>query len=391
MITFQESGHGYHFILSNNLYRFFQNRSSLKKILLAFLIVIPYAGMVQAEEMNLRFLVWEGYAPREYTEKFEAYIEKKHNVSLTIEVAYVSNSDSFYDPIRSKEVDIVAPPYHMFKDERWGLMDRELILPLNLNNIPNYYHISPALRQADYLLRNGKTYAVPLVQGPYGLVYNKRFVKEAPLSWNVLWNPKYKNNYVIAENEYMLNCMFTALALGYPREVLTSFDALNNDEFKSKLNLLAINAHSFWDGVDKADDLYGHSLGTSWGFSLKGLKERGEIWKIANPKEGTVYWVDNYAITWAVKDKPLLRAIAEEWCNYVLSPEFQVDVVMRNLTCNPVTTNIKHLVTKEEIERFHLDFPEEYQKTRIAERNLSLRDRNGLKLLWDGAKQARNK
>ena len=165
---------------------------------------------------------------------------------------------------------------------------------------------------------------------------------------------------------------------------------MNNDEFKAKLGELAKNAHSFWDGTDKPEDLLGHSLATSWGFALKGLEEKGEVWRIAEPKEGTVYWVDNYSITWALDGKPLLKKIAEEWINYTLTPEFQVDVIMRDLSCFPVTTDLNEKVTDEEKALFHLDVPEEYQETRIREKDLLLRDRHGLELLWNNAMKERD-
>ena len=361
----------------------------LKTVLLLIAASLFSTAAASNEEQTLRLMVWEGYAPMGQAARFEQFIGRKYGIKLKMVISFVSNSDSFFDPIRSKEVDLVSPTYHMFKDERWGLMDRELVLPLNLDNIPNFDHISPTLRNAEYLDRGGNKYAVPLAQGPYGLIYNTQFIKEAPKSWNTLWDPMHRHKYVIAENEYMHNCMLTALSLGYPRDSIYRYDHLNNNEFKSKLNRLAQDAHSFWDGVDKTDDLLGHSLATSWGFSLKGLRQKGEIWKMADPKEGTVYWVDNYAVTWAVKDKPLLRKIAEEWCNFVLSPEFQVEVIMRDLSSYPVVTNIRNRVTAEELELFHLDAPEAYQKNRISESNLSLRDRNGLKLLWENAMKMR--
>ena len=337
------------------------------------------------DENVLRFLVWEGYAPQDHIEHFQQYIEKKYNKKIRFEISYVSNSDSFYDPIRGKDVDLISPGNNTFNDEGWALIDNGLILPLDLENIPNFKNISPVLQDAEYFNLGGNAYAAPLVQGPYGLVYNTELVDPAPESWDVLWSPEYRGKYVIAEGEHMDNCMVTALALGYSNEDIQDFDTINNEEFREKLAELAKNAHSFWDGTDKPEDLLGHCLATSWGFALKGLEEKGEIWRIANPKEGTLYWVDNYCITWALKDKPFLKKVAEEWINYTLSPEFQVNIVMRDLSCFPVTTDLNEKVTDEEKVLFHLDAPEEYQKTRIREPALSLRNRHGLERLWRDA------
>lgn len=359
-------------------------------ICLFAMILLIFPLSVSADEYVLKMLVWEGYAPKKNIEHFQEYIEKKYKKKINIEVSFVSNSDSFFDPVRSKSVDVISPTYHMFNDQRWALIDKGLILPLDMDNIPNFKNISPALQNAEYFDHDGAKYAVPLAQGPYGLAYNTGVVKKAPESWNILWAPEYRGKYVIAKNEYMHNCMLTALALGYPREDIYKYDVLNNRAFKEKLAELAKNAHSFWDGIDKPEDLSGHALATSWGFALKGLKEKGEVWEMADPREGTVYWVDNYSITWALKEKPLLRKIAEEWLNFTLTPEFQVEVIMRALSSYPVTTNILGRVTDEEKMNFHLDAPETYQKTRIRESDLSLRDRHGLELLWNNAMKERS-
>lgn len=356
-----------------------------------YAIVLTLPVVACAEDDVLRMLVWEGYAPEKNTKVFQKYIEKKYKKKIRIEVSHVSNSDDFFDPVRGKDVDIISPTDHLYNDYRWNLIDNGLILPLNMNNIPNFKNISPALRNAGYFDRGGVKYAVPLTQGPYGLVYNTGFVKKAPESWNVLWAPEYSGKYVLGADVYEHNCMVTALALGYPRKDISNYDALNNKEFKEKLAYLAKNAHSFWDGTDKVDDLFGHMLATSWGFALKGLKEKGEVWRMADPVEGTVYWVDNYSITWALKGKPLLKKIAEEWLNYTLSPEFQVEVIMRDLSCFPITTDIQGRVTDEEKKNFNLDAPEEYQKKRIKEGNIPLRDLNGLEELWKNAMKEREK
>jgi hypothetical protein len=63
---------------------------------------------------------------------------------------------------------------------------------------------------------------------------------------------------------------------------------------------------------------------------------------------------------------------------------------MRALSSYPVTTNILGRVTDEEKMNFHLDAPETYQKTRIRESDLSLRDRHGLELLWNNAMKERS-
>ena len=132
--------------------------------------------------------------------------------------------------------------------------------------------------------------------------------------------------------------------------------------------------------MDTPDDLFGLNFATSWGTSLAPLKRKGEIWKIANPTEGTMWWIDGCAITWAMADRPFMKKIAEEWINTMLSPEFQVNHFLRELSMYPVVTNIKEKLTEEEKKQFL-----SVTIKRILAPIYSVRDRNGLKALWDEA------
>jgi len=337
---------------------------------------------VFAEDDVLRLLIWEGHAPRKYVNEFETYIEKTYHRKLKLDFKYVIGSDDFYNSVRSKNADIVMMTHHHFRDERFNYIRNNLILPLDLENIPNYKRVIPALQKAKYLYSDGNVYASPVSQGPYGLVYNTALLKEEPHSWNILWDDRFKGKYVIGANEYIYNANITALALGYPKESINSYDNLNNQEFKKKLRQLAVNAHSFWVGVDKPDDLSGMVLATSWGDSLGPLKQRGEPWKMAEPREGMPSWIDNYAITYSLENKPFLKKAAEEYLNMLLSRDYQVNHIMRYLSLSPAITNIRDLLTDEEKERIHLGTPNFFNTNRILVHTYSRRDRNWLKLMW---------
>jgi len=339
----------------------------------------------KSEQEVLRLLVREGHAPKKHVEKFEKHIETKYGRKVKLKIAYVISSDDFYYSIRSKSVDMVMMTHHHYKDERFKYIQNKLLLPLNLKNIPNFKHVLPTLQKAEHLYSDGKVYASPVSQGPYGLAYNTALVKDEPKSWNILWDPHFKGQYVIGANEYIYNANITALALGYPRESISHYDALNNREFKEKLRQLAVNAHSFWIGVDKPDNLAGRPLATSWGDSMVALRRRGEPWEFAEPAEGTPCWIDNYAVTWALADKPFLKKVAEEYINGLLSTDYQIEHIARHLSLAPIITNIDNLLTAEEKERFHIGTPNFFSENRILKCTYSQRDRNGIKLLWDEA------
>jgi spermidine/putrescine-binding protein len=346
------------------------------------------APLPTSEEVDpnlLRILIWEGHAPQAHVDRFKKHIQEKYDVQIELNIRYMDGTDCYYDLIRSDSVDLVMLTHDLLKDERFNLIKNKLILPLDLKNIPNFQHLIPTLKNAGYLLCEGNVYACPESQGPYGLARNTSIIKEEVTSWNALWDPRFKGKYVIGANEYIYNAHITALALGYPIESIGSFDALNNPEFKAKLRQLATNAHSFWIGVDKAENLYGHQLAAVWGDSLGPLKERSEIWQMEEPAEGTPFWIDNCALTSALADHPFLKKIAEEYINMLLSTEYQAAHILRVIQTIPVVSNIEHLLTPAEKKRIQAGTPHFFDKKKILLPTYSRRDRNGLKLLWDEA------
>ena len=165
--------------------------TAVLKIFIISLFAIFYSLSPTAAE-ELRMLVWEGYTPPDLCEKFKKLVKEKHGIDLTLKIKYVSGNDDFFPALKNKTADIISPSHNVPMDKRWKLIKMKLVLPLNLKNIPNYKNIIPALQNADYCTEGGEVYAVPHVRGPYGLAYNTTVIKEAPATWNVFWDPKYK-------------------------------------------------------------------------------------------------------------------------------------------------------------------------------------------------------
>jgi spermidine/putrescine-binding protein len=220
--------------------------------------------------------------------------------------------------------------------------------------------------------------------GPYGLIYNSEVFDEAPDSWNVLWDPKFHRQYSIADYGE-INVFLTALAMGYSKAALSDFDQLDNPEFKAKLAQLVSHAHSLWVGVDTADDLYQKSLASSWGFAIPELKNRGEVWRWAYPKEGVPGWIDNHVISQGLADKPELKRIAEEWINFTISESFQSSVLVQALSTNPVNTVTAKNATPEQRQGFYTTSLNDPEASIILMPELDRRTRNGFDNLWNEA------
>lgn len=351
-------------------------------LLICFLLI---SGVVSAEEMSLRMLIWDGYAPAELCSTFKRLIQEKYGINLELDIKIANGNDDFFPALRDSTADIISPSHNVPKDKRWQLIALKQVLPINLENVPNYKNIIPALQKADYCTEDGFVYCVPHIRGPYGLAYNTNLVASAPDSWSIFWASEYKGKYAVGgADQYEHNVSLTALAMGIPREKIYDYKTLNNPDFQEKLAQLAVNAHGLWQGVDDPETLKGLSIAAVWGFSFSELKARGEVWKIAEPKEGTTGWVDNFMISHTIANDSKKIRVAEEWLNFVLSDAYQAYVV-RGLACSPVTTTVNASLTPEEIENFHLDDPTHFEKNMILWPVLDKTDRKGLERLWDMA------
>ncbi len=350
------------------------------------MVLMLFVTSVSAE--TLRILTWEAYTPDEFQQKFIELVKEKYDVDLELEIEYANGNSDFFPALRDNTADIITPSHNVPKDERYQLIKHRLVLPLNLENIPNYKNVDPGLQKADYCTEGDEVYAVPVARGPYGLAYNTTIVKEAPESWNILWDPQYKDRYAIGKYQYEENIFSTALAMGFAPEDIANYEKLNTPEFQGKLAQLVTNAHGMWEGVDTPEDLQGLALATSWGDALGGLQEMGEIWQMAEPKEGTTAWVDNFMIGYALEDTPKLKQIAEEWLNIVLSDEYQI-YVAREIGSVPIITTIMDKLTLDEIARFHLDDPTHFKKYRIPWPTLKKANRKGFERLWNKAMDMR--
>jgi spermidine/putrescine-binding protein len=332
----------------------------------------------------LRLLVWEGYAPETQREKFRQFIFEKYTIDVILKVAYIKDAEDGFAALRLKKADIVSPAHNRINDKRFKMIDSGLLLPLNLDNLPNYQQLNPSFKQLKHLVKDSVHYGLPFAWGPYGLVYNTEVFDEAPQSWNVLWDPKYKGQYSVADYGE-INIYLSALAMGYDKTALGDFDRLNNKAFKVKLAALLGNAKSLWIGVDTANDLLQNKLASSWGFSLPELKRRGEIWKWAYPKEGVPGWIDNHVLSQELANKPKLKRIAEEWINFTISSEFQTSVLVEALSTNPV--NMLTVETASEIQKqgFYAKSLNEPEALIVLMPELDRRTRNGIDNLWNEA------
>ncbi len=356
----------------------------VKHLIYLGLLALVLPNMAFAD-ITIRMLTWEGYSPDDQVAKFQSLMQKKHNITVKMEITYISSADEYFDNIRRGKVDIIVPSHNIIKDERYKLLSKNLILPINLNIVTNYSKLLPSLQNASYATKGKKVYNVPLVHGPYGLAYNTAKFSTPPDSWNVFWDESHKGKYAISSDYSEANIYLAALAEGFKKNELTDISKLSSPAIINRLAVLIKNAGVLWEGVDSVKDFQDKDFGAAWGFSFPALLEKGQTWKMATPKEGTTGWVDGHSITNAVENKPMHKKITEEWINFSISDEYQLEVIVKGIGSAPVNIAIKSKLTEKEVATFHLDEPDYFEKNIILWPTLNTRQRNLFKNIWNDA------
>src|SRR6202161_1125194 len=143
------------------------------------------AAACKKEPPSLSLLVWEGYADPSYVHDFEV----AHNCKIS--ASYMGSSDELVAKLRggsASNYDVISPS----SDVATMIALSGLAAPLDLSKIPTYAQLSSRLRSLPLVRVNGNVYGVPFTWGPNPLLYDTTVFAQAPDSWAVLWDPKYK-------------------------------------------------------------------------------------------------------------------------------------------------------------------------------------------------------
>jgi len=266
--------------------------------------------------------------------------KKQFKVDLTINVTSISNEKQLFDLVRTGKADLFTPGMDLIYDERFNYITKNLVAPLNLDNIPNYRNLLPANCRPAYLTRDGDVYGTAIAGGGYWIAYRKSRFPVPPDSYAVFWQPENRGRYIIGDYSAH-QAYLVALALNIKGADIFNFERLFKDgEFREKYVYLHQNQKRNWNATDKASDFAGADLGLAYGFGIRELWKSDGDWCMAMPKEGQLRWVDNLMISAAVSADPVKLRLAEAFVNFVLSADYQRKVIFEGAGCEPVVRQV---------------------------------------------------
>lgn len=199
-----------------------------------------------------------------------------------METMYVKlkNSDVSYDVILVS--DALLPQ----------MIEEGLLQPLDHSAIPNLSQMDTTYLDLDIDPNN--RYSVPYMFGTIGIVYDTNVVKEEVDSWDILWNPTYKDK-IFMFDTYRDTIGVALKRLGYS---MNSTDPNELEEAKQSL----LEQRQLVDpkyGVDNGTTMIPAgetAINMIWSGEGLNLQEEFPHLRYVIPKEGVNFWIDSLCI-----------------------------------------------------------------------------------------------
>lgn len=289
---------------------------------------------VGASEGQVNIVAWPGYIERGETDKAFDWVTKFEEASgCKVNVKTANTSDEMVALMNEGGFDLVTAS----GDASLRLVAGKRVQAINVDLIPSWKDVDDRLKDAPWHTVDGVHYGVPYMWGPNVLMYNTEVFKEAPTSWNVVFEemtlPDGKSNkgrvqaydgpiHIADAAQYL---MFHKPELG-----IKSPYELNEDQYKAALDLLRAQRElvsRYWhDAFIQMDDFKNEGVvaSGSWPFQVNLLKSEGLPIASTIPQEGATGWAD----TTMMHVDAANPNCAYKWIEHSLSSNLQSDLAV---------------------------------------------------------------
>ena len=324
----------------------------LLALLVGAVLTAPLFGhSADAASNQLRLLVWEGYAEQDWVEEFKKKFE------ADVQVVYLASDDEMWTKIKGSD----GADFDLVSVSTSGVgkfVDNGLFKPIDTSKLPNLKNQLPQfqdLTKISGIARDGNVYGVPFAFGSIGLIYDKDRVNPPPTSWNVLWDPQYKQKVIVSDTSEV-GISMVAMSLGIQTPYNLSDEQLA--QVKERLSALRGNMLSYYSSSDESLQVYEAGnvdlIFTPWGEQAAGaFRKAGHNVGYAIPDEGASGWIDVWAMTKGVQNVDLALA----WINFTFEKHISAELTKRFNLGNTVTESpdfdyADRLKWSEQVENF---------------------------------------
>lgn len=303
------------------------------------------SGGKESKELNV--FNWTEYIPEVTIQRFEEEYGVKVNYSMFSSneemLAKVAAGGGVYDLTMAS--DYIIP----------SMVERGMIEPVNLENIPNFKNLLDDYVNKDF--DPGNKYSVPFMGNTLSLGINPDAIGVDPsgiTSYKDLWNPELKNQLVVLDDQRMILGMILK-SLGYSAN---DTDPTHLEEAKEKMIELLPNIKAFDSDSPKQMMVNGEAAaGLVWGPEIALAQREGAHFETIIPKEGLLITMDNWVIPKDAKNKEL----AEKFINFILDPEISAEIAQHQPYINP-NEEARKLIDEEILNNIAIYPPAEEMK-----------------------------
>lgn len=229
-----------------------------------------------------------------------------------IKVNYTNfdSNEDMYAKLKSggANYDVITPSDYMIE----RLIDENMLLKLDMNNIPNFKYISDDYKGLYFDEKN--EYTVCYNVGYVALIYNSKMVDEKPDSWEALWDERYAGNILMFNNPRDAFGI-AQLTLGQDLNTTDREDwALAYDKLLSEKSVVRSYV---MDEVFNIMESGAAALAPYYVGDFLTMKDNNPDLEIAYPKEGANIFVDSMCIPSTSQNK----GAAELYINFMEEPE----------------------------------------------------------------------
>jgi putative spermidine/putrescine transport system substrate-binding protein len=287
---------------------------------------------IGAGEGEVAIVAWPGYIERGETDKNFDWVtdfEAKTGCKVTVKTA--GTSDEMVALMNEGGFDLVTAS----GDASLRLISGKRVQPINTDLVPSWSKVDDRLKSAPWHTVDGVHYGVPYQWGSNVLMFNTEVFKEAPKSWNVVFEPMdlpdgKPNQGRVQAFDGPIHIADAANYLMFHKPDLGIKDPyeLNEDQYKAALDLLRQQnkiVHRYWhDAFIQIDDFTNEGVvaSGSWPFQVNILKSQGKPIASTIPEEGATGWADT---TMMHVDAPHPNC-AYMWLEHSINPKLQGDL-----------------------------------------------------------------
>ena len=166
-------------------------------IILIFLVLSGCGNFFEdSNKVVLNVYNWGEYISDGIDGTIDVNREFTRRTGIKVNYTNFQDNESLFAKLSSgaSNYDVIIPSDYMVGK----LIDKGMVKKLDFNNIPNFKNIKKDFLNPVYDITN--EYSVPYTWGLIGLFYNKKYVQEEEISWDLLWDDKYSGKILMFDN-----------------------------------------------------------------------------------------------------------------------------------------------------------------------------------------------